>query len=77
MAASIEPSAGVSVTFAPKASIVSTRSRVEFSGITNSISTSNKRAIMAKAIPVFPLVASISFMPGFNSPRSIAPLIMP
>ena len=31
---------------------------------------------MAKAIPVLPEVASMSFMPGFNSPRAMAPSIM-
>jgi hypothetical protein len=58
MAPSIERSFGVSVTVAPKARMVSTRSLVASSGITNSIGTLNKLAIMAKAIPVFPLVAS-------------------
>ena len=60
------------VTLAPNASIVNVRSRVEFEGITNSISKSNRQAIIASAIPVFPLVASISLVPAFMSPRSSA-----
>ena len=66
----------VKVTLAPKASIVSTRSRVEFAGIANSISMSYKRAIIASAMPVLPEVASMSFIPAFNSPRAMAPSIM-
>jgi hypothetical protein len=36
----------------------------------------NTHAIMAKAIPVFPLVGSISFMPGLMSPLFNAYLII-
>ena len=56
--------------------MVSTRSFVELEGIISSISILYKQAIIAKAMPVFPLVASISFMPGFMSPRSNALLII-
>lgn len=42
----------------------------------NSISRSNIAAIIAKAIPVFPLVGSMSFIPGLISPLANAYLIM-
>src|SRR5690606_22705822 len=57
-------------------SIVNVRSRVEVTGITNSISRSNKRAIIANAIPVFPLVASINFVCLLISPLCNALRIM-
>ena len=63
----------VKVTLAPKASMVKTRSLVELDGMANSISIPYKRAIMAKAIPVFPEVASINLVPALISPRSNAP----
>lgn len=40
------------------------------------MSKSNIAAIIAKAIPVFPLVGSISFIPGLISPRFKASFIM-
>ena len=56
--------------------MVSTRSRVEFAGIANSISKPNKRAIIARAMPVLPDVASINLVPDLISPRAMADSIM-
>src|SRR5690606_7206150 len=55
--------------------MVCTRSTVEFSGITNSMSRPYCLATMAKPIPVLPLVASINFDPVLKSPRS-SPFLM-
>lgn len=60
--------AGVKITLAPYAYIVCTLSAVEFSGMTNYMSRLKTQAIIARAIPVFPLVGSINFIPGFISP---------
>src|ERR1700761_6888786 len=60
------------VTFAPKASIANVLSRVEFEGSANSISKSKRQDIIANAMPVLPLVASINLVPGLISPRSSA-----
>ncbi|MNQ91367.1 hypothetical protein D3C85_1067420 [compost metagenome] len=56
--------------------MVTLRSRVELAGITSSISKPYKLAIIARAIPVFPLVASTSLVSGLTWPRSIALLII-
>src|SRR5882762_4023685 len=49
---------------------------IEFEGITSSIFRPYKFAIIARAIPVFPLVASTNRVPFFMSPRSMALLII-
>src|SRR6187402_2659018 len=64
------------VTLAPNASIVSVRSLVDVDGITNSISRSYNLAIIANAMPVLPLVASINLEPAFISPLSNAERII-
>jgi 1-deoxy-D-xylulose-5-phosphate synthase len=56
--------------------LLMTKCGLDAEGIANSISMSYKRAIMANAIPVLPEVASMSFIPTFNSPRWMAPSIM-
>ncbi|MNI72624.1 hypothetical protein D3C73_1285770 [compost metagenome] len=65
-----------SVTLAPKASMVSVRSRVDDAGMTSSRFKPYIPAIMASAIPVFPLVASISLLSFEISPRSMAERII-
>src|SRR6187401_896381 len=56
--------------------MVRVRSLVDVDGITNSISRSYNLAIIANAMPVLPLVASINFAPGFISPLSNAERII-
>jgi hypothetical protein len=68
--------AEVKITFAPYAYIVWILYLVEFSGMTSSMCRSNIAAIIAKAIPVLPLVGSINFIPGLISPLAKAYLIM-
>jgi hypothetical protein len=56
--------------------MVATSSAVEFSGMTSSISYPLMAAIIARAMPVLPLVGSMIRTPGPISPRRSAPSIM-